>query len=577
MDSSANQVISKPADGTYAMLPEDLVVLNPSNGRGISQKRRLPVIGLRDDHSDVGGPESSTKMGSHNDPLTELPAQERSVPNIYTLTSDTESEGCVIQPPDTSRTARKMLESTEYYPTPDPLHAQHLNTENRKRVVVETYSSAGSVVTDSEADDDNYTASRIKCLQDKIQDLEDKRKQRQLRAAQKPQMEPSRYHILYRLGYEVRPDVRGTSSDEYSSDSDSDEPYRRANNWYQVSPVSRPRSLNTFTDPPVVTHDRWGNTLLHCSHQVNRLGNFLRSNPDICFVVFHDYNRFQEARKSKSSCENEEFNQPTCDAKSIYPVSKELKGALEMILEDKTEYSGILSRYWAKNELAAPYLFIYHSRQEIQKIKERLSKPAQDQLDLFLEYVMKDLGEEYNAVDTLLQRKEILPQYLQYLVKKDDFLVENKNGEYTAYRAETWPVESMRTTPNPSIATKYSMPGNAYESRQELGISSKWILNGFTWGFDGSFFGQWKRLKLEMSLDVSSPGAVEDHAKTGQLQGQPITDLAVFPLRYAPEHIQKMLYHRGEILWKCRKRQLVSYQTNEQDLMGNGVSLQANF
>lgn len=570
---------SSRADVADAMLSENLVVLNPLNGGGVSGKKRFPVIVRRDDRSAVGGPDPPTKMGSYNDSHTGAPDQERSAPIIYTLTSDTESEGGVIQPPDTSRTPCNVLDSKGYYPTPSPLHAQLPNNDNGSKSVVTTYSSAESVVTDSEAEDDNYTTSRIQRLKDKIQDLEDKRKQRQLRATQQTQMEPSRYQILYRLGYEVRPNVRGTSSDEYSSDSDSDEPYRQANDRYQVSPAIRVRSLNTFTDPPVVTHDRWGNTSLQCSRRVSRLDHFLRSNPDISFVVFHDYNRFQGVRtnESKSSCEDEEVDQPTCGAKSIYPVSKELKTALEMILDDKKEYSSMLSRYWAKNELSAPYLFIYHSRQEIQKIKERLSKPAQDQLDLFLGYVMKEFGEEYNAVDTLLQRKEILPQYLQYLVKKNDILVENKNGEYTAYRAESWPVESIRTTPNPSIATKYDMPGNAYESPQELGVSSKWMLNGFTWGFDGGFFGRWKQLKLEMSLDVSLPGAIGDSTETRQLQGQPISDLAVFPLCYAPEHIQKMLYHRGEILWKCRVRQLVSYQTNEQDLIGNGVSLQTEF
>lgn len=555
-------------------------IVNSLNGGGVSGEQQLPVIVRRDGRSAVDGPGPTTEMGMYNDSLAGESGQKRSTPIIYTSTSDTESEGVVIQPPDTSRKPSKVHGSNGYYHTPGSLYAQPPNTDNRRRVAV--YSSTETVVTDSEADDDNYTTSRIQRLKEKIQDLEEKRDQRNLRAVQQPQSEPSRYQILYHLGYEVRPNVVGTSSDEYSSDSDSDEPYLRANDWYNypVSPVNKTRSLNTFTDPPVVTHDRWGNASLECSRRVSNLKYFLKSNPDISFVVFHDYNRFQEARANnpESSCENngnEKFDQPTPGAESVYPVSKELKKALEMILEHKKEYSSMLSQYWAKNELAAPYLFIYHSQQEIQKIKERLSKTAQDQLDLFLGYVMKEFGEEYNAVDTLLQRKEILPQYLQYLIKKDDILVEKKNGEYTAYRAESWPVESMRITPNPSIATKYGMPGNEYESPQESNVSSKWTLNGFTWGFDGSFFGRWKQLKLEMFEHSGLDEAAGD--KTAQLQGQPITSLAVFPLRYAPEHVQKTLYRRGEILWKCRVRQLVSYQANEQDLIGNGVSLQTHF
>lgn len=194
---------------------------------------------------------------------------------------------------------------------------------------------------------------------------------------------------------------------------------------------------------------------------------------------------------------------------------------------------------------------------------------------------MNEFGEEYNTVDTLLQRKEILPQYLHYLIKKDDILVENKNGEYTGYRANSWPIESIWRTPNTSILSKWGMSGNIYESSYEYGVTRKWTLTGFTWGFDGGFFGRWKELKFEMSQDESSSSnethpqeAAGGEKETAQLKGQPIAKLAVFPLRYAPDHIQKMLYHRGDVLWKFRVRQLVSYQVNEQDPIGNGVGLQ---
>lgn len=577
MDSPPFRVVRKPAERVETRVVNDLTVFSQLNAGSVSEEQPLPVLTRRDDRSAVSRPDPPAGMGIYTH-VVEAPSQKRSTPTRYTPTSDTESEGVIIRPPDASRKPGKV------FPTPGPVYAKPANTDNRRKISV--YSSTESDVTDYDSDDDdNYTTSEIQRLKDQIQDLEEKREQRNSRAVQQrqPQSEPSRYQILYRLGYEVRPDVLGTTSDEYSSDSDSDEPYRRGNNWYMYPPGlprRNTKSLNTFTDSPVLTHDRWGGASLHSTHRVDSLRHFLKSNPDISFIVFHDYNWFQKVRAKKPEPSHEDMDnseeKPTPRARSIYPVSKELRKALEMILEDREGYSSLTSRYWNTNELFAPYLFIFHSRQDIPKIREKLSKPAQDQLDLFLEYVMKEFGEEYKTVDTLLQRKEILPQYLQYLIKKDDILVENKNGEYTGYRAESWPVESIRPTPNPLIATKYGMPGNEYESPHESGVSSKWTLNGFTWGFDGKFYGRWKQLKIEMYQDSGLEEAAADSTKTVQLKGQPITNLAVFPLCYAPEHIQKMLYHRGDILWKCRARQLVSYQANDQDLIGNAVSLQTN-
>ncbi|KAL3707840.1 hypothetical protein TMatcc_005822 [Talaromyces marneffei ATCC 18224] len=569
--------VSDPADGSGTRIFNNLRIPNQLNGGDGSNEQQLPVPSRGGDYrSVVSNSHPPVEIGPHRDLPARVPSQERSTPLIYTPMSDTESGRSTIeQSANSSRQPRKIPSRREpssayqgsiYVPT----------THNRKK-------STYSIYTDSESGNDDYTASEIQRLEGQIQDLEAKLRQKNSSARQPPQSEPSRYQTLYRVGYEVRPNVHGTSSDEYSSPSDSDEPYRRGNNWYMYPEAPRRdrRNLKIFTDPPVLTHDRWGKASLRSSRRVDSLKSFLKSNPDISFVVFHDYNIVPEPGLDLPESSpgevmgDRESNQPTPRARSIYPVSKELKKALELILENRQEYSSMFSQYWNTNELSAPYLFIYHSRQEIPKIKEELSKPAQDQLDNFLEYVMKEFGEEYDTVDSLLKRNEILPQYFHYLVKRGDILVENRNGEYTGYKAESWPTESIRRTPNSSILIKYGMPGNEYESPNESGVTHQWTLTGFTWGFDGSFFGRWKQLKIEMGQDESSlsneSGVVRNETNTAQLKGQPIANLAVFPLRYAPDHIQKILHHRGDVLWKCRVRQLVSYKVNEQDSIGNGM------
>jgi hypothetical protein len=494
MDSPSIRVVNKPADRTEARLFNNMTSSDQLNGGSVSEEQQLPVLTRGDDRSAVSSRDLPVEIILHTDLPAEASSQERST-FIYPPISDTESE-VIEHSSDRSRKPRKMLGGQKPSPPYGSIYPKPPNTYNRRKF---------SVNTDSESDDDTPTILEIQRLKDEIQDLEANLLQKKSRATQ-PQSEPSRYQKLYRIGYEVRPNVRETSSDEYSSPSESDEPNRRGNFWSMgsASPGRKTRSLETFTDPPVLTYDKRGKEWLHSICRLGSLKYFLKSNPDISFVVFYDYNWYPEARVNKpepncDTMDNEKFCQPTPCARSIYPVSKELKIALELILKDREEYSSMIRQYWNRNELSAPYLFIYHSRQEILRIKEELSKPAQDQLDLFLEYVMNEFGEEYNTVDTLLQRKEILPQYLHYLIKKGDILVENKNDEYTGYRANSWPIESIRRTPNASILPKWGISGNIHESSYEYDVTRKWTLTGITWGFDGGFLGDGRNSNLRCS------------------------------------------------------------------------------
>lgn len=350
MDSPPIRVVSKPADRNEARMCNNLTSSNQLNGGSASEEQQLPVLTRGDDRSAVSSRDLPAEMVLHTDLPAEAPSQKRST-FIYPPISDTESE-VIEQSLDRSRKPRKMLGGHIPSPPYGSIYAKAPNTYNRRKF---------SVNTDSESDDDTPTILEIQRLKDEIQDLEANLLQKKSRAVQ-PQSEPSRYQTLYSIGYEVRPNVRETSSDEYSSPSESDEPDRRGNFWYMrsASPGRKTRSLETFTDPPVLTYDQRGKESLHSICRLGSLKYFLESNPDISFVVFHDYNRYPEARVNKpepncGTIDNEKFCQPTPCARSIYPVSKELKKALELILKDREEYSSMLHQYWKNtNELSAP-------------------------------------------------------------------------------------------------------------------------------------------------------------------------------------------------------------------------------
>lgn len=120
--------------------------------------------------------------------------------------------------------------------------------------------------------------------------------------------------------------------------------------------------------------------------------------------------------KDNAGCDREPHH-PRPFSETIRPVADDLKKALKEILGSGTEYKQTLSEYLRTQELSAPYLFIYHSRHRLDGIQNRLSPPAQKQLDLLLDYVKSTFGDQYAAANSLLARKQILPEYVDYLFK----------------------------------------------------------------------------------------------------------------------------------------------------------------
>ena len=180
-----------------------------------------------------------------------------------------------------------------------------------------------------------------------------------------------------------------------------------------------------FMDPPEVVRGQKTKSRLRCSVPLHNFELYLAMNPDISFVVFRDYSKTVDAPGSGG------VYRPQPLAESIRPVATDLKEALTVLLQSKPEYGEMLRHYGQTRELSAPYLFIYHSHQEMNQIKEKLSTAARGHLVFLLNYVSDVLGAEYDRADSLFNRNEIRHEYIQYLFKPGDILVARAEGQYT--------------------------------------------------------------------------------------------------------------------------------------------------
>ncbi|KAJ5683879.1 uncharacterized protein N7477_000224 [Penicillium maclennaniae] len=410
----------------------------------------------------------------------------------------------------------------------------------------------------SEAVDDNGRAEHhsngteaveeVQRLRDRIVELES---QLQNSAGNKQRRKPPRLQVLYRL---QDGDPGGFSNDD-----------------------------TPFEDEPEITQDKEDIACLRCRNRVSNLELYLMRHPDISFVVFRTYPKTIHLEGIKGHhCSNpiDQLRLPSPVAESILPVERNLKQALNMVLERKPEFRQILDKYLETDGLDAPYLFIYHSRSDLEDIRSHLSPEASKQLGLLVGYVKSTLGREYHAADEIFKKGKMAPGYIQYLVKPGDVLVEKLGKGYTGFIAESW-LSSMQKSPSTSSTSpgeqgSIVLPHFPEGSQSEFGIAEEmkdesfilehpidlrplqsrmkytWTFMGKTLGFNGSFFWKTSQLKIEMSADsLQEPSA--------------IANMNVFPLRYAPGEISEMLQRRGSMFWKCRTKNLISYQPGDDD------------
>ncbi|EPS27370.1 hypothetical protein PDE_02313 [Penicillium oxalicum 114-2] len=375
---------------------------------------------------------------------------------------------------------------------------------------------------------------------------------------------PARFKVLYCLYEEVQ-----NPADDYDK-----------------SPSHLDRTL--FEDEPEMTPNGENTARLRCRNRINNLELYLLKNPGIAFVVLRTYPEILHLeapigpRYSKST---DHLNLPPPSTEFILPVEVALRQGLEAILRRKPEFKDILAEYTMNCRVLAPYLFVYHSREDMEEIQSILTTEAFEQIRLFLVYVERALGKDFEMADSLLEKGTITPQYLQYLFKPGDVLVQKSAEFFTGFVAQSWltlrPEHYCKSTVprQDNFGSSMSPLTSSMSSAiHHLGMDPKnttkerpssledWIdsqsrqsrenliceFSGKTLQFNGSF--AWKREQLKIEFPANSWDKII-----------PIADLNIFPLRHAPESIFKLLQKRGSTFWKCRKKSLITYQPGNDD------------
>ncbi|KAI0017898.1 hypothetical protein F4780DRAFT_753660 [Xylariomycetidae sp. FL0641] len=267
--------------------------------------------------------------------------------------------------------------------------------------------------------------------------------------------------------------------------------------------------------------------------------SYLDKHPEVCFIVYRDYELQDHSSDSPREDASGTVPWPQHRFETIQPTTRELATAVSRFLKyhnyeasatDDRDDSGDSD---SSGLLEAPYLPFYHSRGcSMVAFLKTLSPGEYEQFRLLVDHIMRAYGHQYEGVDEMISRGKIIRANLKYLFKPGDVVVAGKQQNARGYLCRSWP---------------YGHPQRSSESDRPSGRDSNTTSTKFDtwcWEFDGVFSRNVETLKLDIDA--------KDHSE------KKIDELDIRPLSHVEEELAQTLKRRGEWIWRCRVRQLVS-------------------
>lgn len=148
-----------------------------------------------------------------------------------------------------------------------------------------------------------------------------------------------------------------------------------------------------------------------------------RQKQQVSFVVYKMYRcwahkSWRPCRKSRTETKrklSKGSSTPATTGEEMHTVSKSFSEAMGTVTELCEHGDNYYPAFKVNSVVSAPYLWYYDNRKELERAALRLSADEQEEFGLFRDYVLQNLGEEYEAVVSLLSKNRITARYFEYL------------------------------------------------------------------------------------------------------------------------------------------------------------------
>jgi hypothetical protein len=124
-------------------------------------------------------------------------------------------------------------------------------------------------------------------------------------------------------------------------------------------------------------HPEWaqGESIIKSSSPLHNLDLYLERNKDISFLIHRTFyatergtHQMVEYNTPSDCIKFENPDGPTPQRECIKPIARDLRDALDRILQSTPEYISLLEQYRKSGLIDAPYLFMYHGRSRWEKV-----------------------------------------------------------------------------------------------------------------------------------------------------------------------------------------------------------------
>jgi hypothetical protein len=155
--------------------------------------------------------------------------------------------------------------------------------------------------------------------------------------------------------------------------------------------------------------------------EIKNLELHIERHKNLTFLVYNDYTCCSPPKTTSDRISKQDHDQNTQDInsykseESVCVISQQLSNALMEIRNDYQNVPGYYPDFEVFQEFSAPYLWLYHERDSIEKMIPKLSRISQHSLGVFLDYIKISFGDEYSRVDALISKGLISSKYLSYL------------------------------------------------------------------------------------------------------------------------------------------------------------------
>ena len=311
--------------------------------------------------------------------------------------------------------------------------------------------------------------------------------------------------------------------------------------------------IANYLDVPTLTAGASYATALHGQHHVSEVDNYLADHPELSFMV-HLYYRCEEYHEKAKELFTHlpmpsmpdaitssvrpyfhvlESNGPQAEAFAEFIVpSPALEQAIQALCQQEPK---TFSNWDPSQSFSYPYPALYHySRLFAGSLPQLLAPYHHQHLQALFQYLTRRLSPVYEELKGLSEQGLTNHKYWIMLFRPNDLVVTVQDGH-----------ERVLTVKSCELLDKDTLS-----------------MKCWSWEYDGKFYQRQDVLQNQWPTNSKHVA---------------ITELPIYPLRFAAEGVESRLRDRGHTFWACRRRKFVSYNIPVQGLASKLVRWHTTF